>query len=47
MIVTKEQQERILLKYMENHKNTLEINGFVDGIDATLKMIDTILKNNK
>mgnify|MGYP003634310624 CR=1 FL=1 len=43
MLVTKTQQEAILDKYMKEKHNTDECIGFVDGINATLEMINKIL----
>lgn len=44
MIVTKEQQEEILFKYIEDKHNQDECSGFIDGINATIELIDSLLK---
>ena len=40
MIITKEQQERILQKYIDEKHTTEECCGFVDGINATIELIN-------
>lgn len=47
MIITKEQQEKILVKYVEDKHNADECIGLVDGINATIELINklTINKN--
>ena len=45
MIITKEQQERILNKYIEEKNNTDKCMGFIDGINATIDLINRIDKN--
>lgn len=47
MLVTREQQQAILNQYIQENKNQDECMGFVDGINATLKLVDSIIKNNK
>jgi len=42
MILTKEQQEKILKKYMDEGHNIFECDGFVDGINATIKLINEL-----
>ena len=42
MIVTKEQQERIVEKYVKDKHNTDECIGFIDGINATIELINRI-----
>ena len=44
MIITREQQEAIVNKYAKDH-NTDELLGFVDGIVATIELVDRILKS--
>lgn len=44
MIVTREQQERLLIKYMKDH-NGHECIGFMDGVNATLELVDKILRD--
>jgi len=46
MLVTKEQQERIIEKYAREH-NAYEYMGFVDGLNATLELIERISKNER
>ena len=49
MIITKEQQEKILVQYVEDKHNTDECIGFIDGINATIELINklTINKNTE
>lgn len=47
MIITKEQQEAILDKYMKDNHNADECIGFVDGINAAIELIDSILIRNQ
>ena len=42
MIITKEQQEAIVDKYIKEKHTTDECKGFIDGINATLKLIDKL-----
>ena len=42
MIITKEAQERIVEKYVKEKHNTGECIGFIDGINATIKLINKI-----
>ncbi len=42
MIITKEQQERIVDKYVKEKHNTDECIGFIDGINATIKLINKL-----
>lgn len=46
MIVTKEQQEEILSKYVDEKHTTDECIGFVDGINATLELVNKIMNEN-
>ena len=47
MILTKEQQEAIVDKYMKEKHNTDELIGFIDGINATIELINKLtIKNN-
>tara|TARA_R110002033_G_scaffold44181_1_gene86759 strand:- start:1866 stop:1991 length:126 start_codon:yes stop_codon:yes gene_type:complete len=39
MILTKEQQEAMLKEYMKTH-TTDECSGFIDGINAIIKLIN-------
>ena len=43
MLVTKAQQEAILNNYMKEKHNSYECIGFVDGINATLELVNKIL----
>ena len=47
MLVTKEQQERLLLNYIKENHTQDECIGFVDGINATLELLLRIDKDNK
>ena len=42
MILTKKQQEKILQKYIEEKHNTDECSGFIDGINATIELINKL-----
>ena len=42
MIITKEQQERILQKYINEKHNTDECIGFIDGINSTIELINKL-----
>lgn len=43
MILTKEQQEKIVDEYVKERHNTDECIGFIDGINATIELINTQL----
>ncbi len=45
MILTKQQQEKILNQYIKEDKNTFEVCGFIDGINATIKLINELTLN--
>jgi len=45
MIVTKEQQEAILDKYIKEKHNLDQCDGFIDGINATLELVNKIMGN--
>ena len=47
MIVTKEQQEALVDKYLKAkpRNSTEECIAFIDGINATLELMDEILSN--
>lgn len=45
MIVTKEEQEKLVSDYVKSKKTTSECCGFIDGIIATLEMVDKKMKN--
>ena len=45
MIVTKEQQEALLTEYIKKGNNIDQCDGFIDGINMTLELVDKILKN--
>jgi len=44
MIITKEQQLKLLDTYSYKERKTDELCGFIDGINATLELVDKILK---
>ena len=46
MIITKEQQEALLEKYMRENHNTDECIGFIDGINALFELLSNIEKRN-
>ena len=43
MILTKEQQEKIVDEYVKEKHNTDECIGFIDGINATIELINAQL----
>jgi len=45
MIVTKEQQERLVDKYVKEGHTTDECIGFIEGIERTLEMLDKQIKD--
>lgn len=45
MLVTQEQQQEMLTAYIKERHTTDECIGFIDGINATLELIDKLLKN--
>lgn len=48
MILTKEQQEKILNTYIKQKHNTDECCGFIDGINATIELINKLtIKDQK
>ena len=47
MIITKEQQEKILYKYIKEKHSTDECSGFIDGINATIELVNKILLKQK
>jgi hypothetical protein len=46
MLITKEQQEALLDKYMQENHNTYECSGFIDGMNALFELISNIEKRN-
>jgi hypothetical protein len=47
MIVTKEAQEKILQKYIDDKHTTEECSGFIDGMNEAFKLVDKIAKDYK
>lgn len=47
MIVTRKQQEDLVNKYIEEKHSQEKCSGFIDGIEAALKMIDKQLKQQR
>jgi hypothetical protein len=47
MLVTKEQQEALVEKYIKDKHSTDECIGFIDGINATLELVDKIYKRQQ
>ena len=43
MLITKEQQEALLDKYIKENHNQDECIGFIDGLNAMLGLIEKIL----
>lgn len=46
MILTKEQQEEIVSKYVKEKHTTDECIGFIDGINATLELVNKIMNES-
>jgi ketol-acid reductoisomerase len=46
MLITKEQQEALLDKYIRENHNTDECIGFIDGMNALFELISNIEKRN-
>ena len=44
MLITKEQQERLVAQYIKDNHNTDECIGFIDGINATLELLSKLSK---
>ena len=44
MIITKEQQEALLYKYIKMEHTTEECDGFIDGMNAMMKLVDQKMK---
>ena len=42
MILTKSQQEKIVEKYIKEKHNIDECAGFIDGINATIELINKL-----
>ena len=42
MLITKEQQERMVEKYVKEKHNTDECTGFIDGINAAIELISQL-----
>ena len=51
MLITKEQQEALVHKYIKSGKSTDECIGFINGIEQTMELIERLyeekLKTNK
>lgn len=47
MLVTKEQQERLVAQYVKDKHSTDECIGFIDGINATLELLSKISKTEQ
>ena len=45
MLITKEQQEALVDKYVKDKHNADECIGFIDGINAALELVNKILTN--
>jgi len=44
MIITKEQQEALISNYVKQKRSTDECIGFIDGINATIELINKLNK---
>ena len=47
MLITKEQQEALVDKYIREKNNQDECIGFIDGLAAMLELIERLDKNGK
>jgi hypothetical protein len=47
MLITKEQQEALVDKYIREKHNQDECIGFIDGLVAMLKLIERLDKNGR
>lgn len=47
MIITKQAQERLLQKYIDDKHTTEECSGFIDGMNEAFKLVDKIAKDYK
>lgn len=47
MIVTKEQQERLVDNYIKLNPTNLEIMGFIYGMNAAIELVDKLMKEKK
>ena len=47
MIVTKEQQERLVSDYIKLGATTSELIGFIDGMNAAIELVDKLMKEQK
>jgi len=45
MILTQSSQEALLHKYSANHKSIDECYAFVEGMQATIKLIDKMMRD--
>jgi len=46
MIITREQQEEMVSKYMKENRTTDECIAFVEGANAAFKLLDKLMKQN-
>lgn len=47
MLITKEQQEALIINYAKNRKSPDEVCGFIDGIIAMMDLIGRLDKQDK
>jgi hypothetical protein len=47
MLITKEQQEALVHKYINEKHNTDECIGFIDGVYEAMKLIERIYKESE
>jgi phage-related tail protein len=45
MLITKEQQEALVAEYIKTNHTTDGYIGFIDGINATLELVNKIMGN--
>jgi len=46
MIITKEQQEVIIDKYIKENPSTDSLVGFMEGMNAAMELMDKLMKQN-
>ena len=47
MIITKEQQEAVFNKYVKQKKNIDQCDGFIDGMNAAIKLVSQIEERSR
>jgi hypothetical protein len=47
MLITREQQEKLVAEYNETNPTTDQLVAFIEGMTAAFKLIDKVLKDKK